>query len=70
MITELKNLKVGDRVKFVHPHEVFASLFGLEGTIVGYNKHGWGDREEKHTVSVEWDNGRGMVGEVAMLEKI
>lgn len=65
----MKNFKVGDRVRFIHTHEVFASLFGLTGVIVSYNKHGYGDQEEKHSVSVEFDNGKAVIGEVVMFER-
>lgn len=65
----MKNFKVGDRVRFIHPHPIFESLFGLVGIIVSYNKHGWASHEDKHSVTVEFDNGKSVVGEVAMFER-
>lgn len=66
----MKNIKVGDKVKFTHTHEVFAKLFGKVGTVISYNMHGWASDESKHSVCVQWDdNSTPMVGDVALIDK-
>jgi hypothetical protein len=66
----VKNLKIGDRVRFTFNHPVFANVLGKTGVIENINKHGWGNDESKWTVTIVWDDGKGMIGEVGLIDKI
>jgi hypothetical protein len=67
----MKNIKVGDRVRFTFENKVFAKLLGKVGTVTSYSTHGWASDESKHSVIVDWDdNSPPMVGGVNLVDKV